>query len=312
MGIRRIGLLGYGTVGQAVHELIQRNLWERAEVVMAGVRNTQRPSALQAPTLTTNLLEVVEAPEVEVVIEVMGGVEPALTLIKRALSLGKPVITANKELVAKHYDELKAFGGELRFEAAVGGGIPIIQVLSTLAQTNRIESIEGIVNGTTNFMLTEMEARQASFDTILAEAQSLGFAEADPTADVDGFDAMYKIAILGSIATGEQVSLDDIQREGIRAVTPESLVAEREQGRRIKLIARWTSDGAISVAPTALPLDHPLASVDGSFNAVRVVGDFVGPLTLIGRGAGGHPTASAVCGDLVQILEAQRRAGEAD
>ncbi len=301
MSLRRIGLLGFGTVGTGVLELVAKNMWDRFEVTTVGVRNTSKPRALDFPTVTSNLQEVVDSDEVDIVVEAMGGLEPALTLIKRALSLEKPVVTANKELIAKHYDELMAFGGDLRFEAAVAGGIPIIQVLKVLAQTNRIESIQGILNGTTNFMLTEMEARGVGFEEMLAEAQALGYAEADPTSDVDGFDAMYKIAILGAIASGEQLDLDLISREGIREVRPGTLADASKFGKRVKLIASWTIEGGARVAPVALPIEHPLARVDGPFNAVVVRGDFVGEVTLIGRGAGGHPTASAICGDLAAL-----------
>lgn len=302
MSVKGIGLLGFGTVGTGVLEIVRQNLWERYDVEVVGVRDTSKPRPLASPTLTTNLLEVVEAPEVDVVVEVMGGVDPALELIKRALSLGKPVVTANKELLAKRYDELMAFGGQLMFEAAVGGGIPVVQTLKTLARSNRIQSIQGIVNGTTNFILTEMLARGVGYEEMLAEAQALGFAEADPTADVDGFDALYKIAILAAIASGEQQNLETASRAGIRSVTLEQLQLADRAGKRVKLIASWSPEDGIAVAPAALPLSHPLARVDGSFNAVTIVGDFVGELTLIGRGAGSHPTASAVAGDLVQLL----------
>ena len=188
------------------------------------------------------------------------------------------------------------------FEAAVGGGIPVVQTLKTLARSNRIQSIQGIVNGTTNFILTEMLARGVGYEEMLAEAQALGYAEADPTADVDGFDALYKIAILAAIASGEQQNLETASRAGIRSVTLEQLQLADRAGKRVKLIASWSPEDGIAVAPAALPLSHPLARVDGSFNAVTIVGDFVGELTLIGRGAGSHPTASAVAGDLVQLL----------
>lgn len=301
MSVKRIGLLGFGTVGTGVLELVSKNMWERFEVTKIGVRDTSKARAVEFFDVTSDLARVIQSDDVDIVVEVMGGIDPALALIKKALTMEKPVVTANKELIAKHYDELMAFGGDLRFEAAVAGGIPIIQVLRTLVQTNRIHSIQGILNGTTNFILTEMEKRGVEFPEILEEAQALGYAEADPTADVDGFDAMYKIAILGAIATGEQLDLDGIFREGIRDVRLGTIQAAAKAGKRIKLIASWTMEAGARVTPVALPIDHPLARVDGTFNAVTIVGDFVGELTLLGRGAGGHPTASAVCGDLANL-----------
>lgn len=301
MSVKRIGLLGFGTVGTGVLELVSKNMWERFEVTKIGVRDTSKARAVEFSDVTSDLARVIQSDDVDIVVEVMGGIDPALALIKKALTMEKPVVTANKELIAKHYDELMAFGGDLRFEAAVAGGIPIIQVLRTLVQTNRIHSIQGILNGTTNFILTEMEKRGVEFPEILEEAQALGYAEADPTADVDGFDAMYKIAILGAIATGEQLDLDGIFREGIRDVRLGTIQAAAKAGKRIKLIASWTMEAGARVTPVALPIDHPLARVDGTFNAVTIVGDFVGELTLLGRGAGGHPTASAVCGDLANL-----------
>lgn len=301
MSVKRIGLLGFGTVGTGVLELVSKNMWERFEVTKIGVRDTSKAREVEFSDVTSDLARVIQSDDVDIVVEVMGGIDPALALIKKALTMEKPVVTANKELIAKHYDELMAFGGDLRFEAAVAGGIPIIQVLRTLVQTNRIHSIQGILNGTTNFILTEMEKRGVEFPEILEEAQTLGYAEADPTADVDGFDAMYKIAILGAIATGEQLDLDGIYREGIRDVRLGTIQAAAKAGKRIKLIASWTMEAGARVTPVALPIDHPLARVDGTFNAVTIVGDFVGELTLLGRGAGGHPTASAVCGDLANL-----------
>ncbi|MBL8060777.1 MAG: homoserine dehydrogenase [Chthonomonas sp.] len=299
MSRSRVGLIGFGTVGAAVYEQIQTNLWERFEVARVAVRDRGKARPAEIEDLLCDAQYLVQADDVDIVVEVIGGIHPAIDLIKLALTQGKRVVTANKELIARHYDELIAFGGDLRFEAAVAGGIPVIQVLRTLAQTNRITSIHGILNGTTNFILTEMETRQSELEPILKEAQAMGYAEADPTADVDGFDAMYKIAILGAIASGEQLDLETIPRSGIREISLTKMREAAEHERRIKLVASWTRESGARVTCQALPLDHPLSQVDGVMNAVTIEGDFMPTLTLIGPGAGGRPTSSAICGDLV-------------
>lgn len=299
MSLSRVGLIGFGTVGAAVYELIQTNLWDSFEVTKVAVGNPYKARSAAIGDLLCDAKELVRSSEVDVVVEVMGGESPALDLIKTALTTGKRVVTANKELIAKHYDALMEFGGDLRFEAAVGAGIPVIQVLKTLAWTNRIQSIQGILNGTTNYILTEMEARQAELAPILSEAQELGFAEADPTSDIGGFDAMYKIAILGAIASGKQLDLAMIHREGIQEMSLQRIQEAAEHGKRIKLVATWTRESGARVMAQALAHDHPLARVDGVLNAVTIEGDFMPSLTLTGTGAGGRATASAICGDLV-------------
>ncbi|MEZ5234671.1 MAG: homoserine dehydrogenase [Acidimicrobiales bacterium] len=257
--------------------------------------------------LTHDTASVVIDPDVDVVVETMGGIEPARSLILEALKAGKPVITANKELLANVGPELyraaEAAGVDLLFEAAVGGGIPIIRPLRESLKGERIKRVMGIVNGTTNYILTRMTESGASYHDALAEAQSLGYAERDPTADVEGFDAGAKAAILASIAFGAAVAAGDVYREGIANVSDTDIAVAQRLGYRIKLlaIADEHDDGAIGVRvhPAMVPLEHPLASVRDSYNAVFVEGEAVGNLMFYGRGAGGNPTASAVLGDTI-------------
>jgi homoserine dehydrogenase len=312
----RIGLLGCGNVGAAFAALVAERADAvealtglRLEVARVAVRSVSRARsvALDPAVLTHDTAAVVTDPAIDVVVEVMGGIEPARTLILEALAAGKPVITANKELLANVGPELyaaaDAAGVDLLFEAAVGGGIPIVRPLRESLRGERIRQVMGIVNGTTNYILTRMTESGASYHDALAEAQSLGYAERDPTADVEGYDAGAKVAILASIAFGAAVAAGDVYHEGISNITAADIDFAGRLGYRIKLlaIAEEYDDGAVGVRvhPAMVPLEHPLASVRDSYNAVFVEGAAVGSLMFYGRGAGGNPTASAVFGDVI-------------
>ncbi len=312
----RIGLLGCGNVGAAFAALvvaradaIEAQTGLRLEVTRVAVRSVSRSRDVSfgPDVLTHDAAALVADPEVDLVVEVMGGIEPARSLILDALKAGKPVITANKELLANFGPELyraaEAAGVDLLFEAAVGGGIPIVRPLRESLRGERIKQVMGIVNGTTNYILTRMTESGASYHDALAEAQSLGYAERDPTADVEGYDAGAKVAILASIAFGAAVAAGDVYHEGISNITATDIDFAGRLGYRIKLlaIAEEYDDGTIGVRvhPAMVPLDHPLAAVRDSYNAVFVEGEAVGNLMFYGRGAGGNPTASAVLGDVI-------------
>jgi len=318
----RVGLLGCGNVGGALATLLASDangIAARTGVLLqltrVAVHNTSkpRPPAVGETILTNDPSAVVEADDVDVVVEVMGGIEPARTLILDALKSGKPVVTANKELLAALGDELfqaaSAAGVDLLFEASVAGAIPLIRPLRESLAGERLTRIMGIVNGTTNFILTQMEAGHG-YGEALAEAQSLGFAERDPTADVEGFDASAKVAIIASVAFGQKVVAGDVAREGISGLTPADFVFARKMGFVIKLLglAERHDDSTVSVRvhPTLVPASHPLASVRDSYNAVFVEGEAIGELMFYGRGAGGAPTASAVLGDLIDAAHGLR------
>jgi homoserine dehydrogenase len=264
--------------------------------------------ALSADVFTTDGASIVDDPDIDVVLELLGGLEPARDLLLRALAGGKPVVTANKELLAEAgkqlFDAADTAGRDLRFEAAVAGGIPLIAPLKESLTGERIARVLGIVNGTTNYVLTQMSDHGSTFDEALADAQRLGYAEADPTADIDGFDAAAKCAILASIAFNTRVVGDDVYREGIAGVTPQDIADATRLGYVVKLLAiAELEDGEVSarVHPAMIPASHPLASVRDSFNAVFVEGAKVGQLMFYGRGAGGDPTATSVVGDLVAV-----------
>ena len=270
---------------------------------------------------TNDATAVVADPDVDVVVEVIGGIEPARELIVEALKAGKPVVTANKELLANFGKELfetaESAGVDLLFEASVAGGIPLIRPLRESLAGDRIHRVMGIVNGTTNYILTRMSEEGASFTDALAEAQALGFAERDPTADVEGFDAAAKAAIIATIAFGARVVAGDVYREGISELTDADIASARELGYVVKLLAVAEEDAhgvAVRVHPTMIPSRHPLASVRESFNAVFIEADAVGELMFYGRGAGGAPTASAVLGDLIDAAKnlVERRPGRDD
>jgi homoserine dehydrogenase len=315
----RVGLLGCGNVGSALVRLIDENaglIEARAGVGIAvtrvAVRDTSRARdvALDAEVFTTDARSVVSADTVDVVVEVMGGVDPARELITEALQSGKPVVTANKELIATHGVELFAVaeraGVDLLFEASVAGGIPLMRPLRESLAGDRIRRVMGIVNGTTNYILTRMAEDGSSFAEALAEAQRLGYAEPDPTADVEGLDAAAKAAIIATIAFGAQITAADVYTEGITGLTDDDIASAKTLGYVVKLLAvaeEIDGDVAVRVHPAMVPVHHPLAAVRDSFNAVFIEGDAVGELMLYGRGAGGLPTASAVLGDLVDAVK---------
>ena len=315
--IVRVGLLGCGNVGAALlrllHDLaddIEMRAGCRVEVTRVAVRDAERTRdvPLPAPAFTTDAAGVVDAADVDVVCELMGGVDPAKDLILRALRSGKPVVTANKELLASHgrelFDAADAQGVDLYFEAAVAGGIPLIRPLKESLAGERVRRMLGIVNGTTNYILTQMSDHGSSFEDALAEAQRLGYAEADPTADVEGHDAAAKCAILASIAFNARVVAADVYREGISGVTPQDIADARRMGYVVKLLAIAELQGEAITArvhPAMIPASHPLASVRDAFNAVFIEGERVGQLMFYGRGAGGDPTAVSVAGDLVTV-----------
>jgi homoserine dehydrogenase len=313
----RVGLLGCGTVGTAVIRLLHQHREDitrrtgcRLEVSKVAVRDPskRRDVPLHPSAFTADPMEVIDDPDVDIVCELMGGSEPAGSLILAAFDRDKPVVTANKELLSTRgrelFDASEAKGLDLYFEAAVGGGIPLVRPLKESLTGERLTRIIGIVNGTTNYVLTRMSEDGMSFDEALSEAQRLGYAEADPTADVDGHDAAAKCAILASIAFNARVVAGDVYREGIATVTTEDIAFARRLGYVVKLLAiAELHDERIAarVHPAMIPSEHPLAAVREAFNGVFVDGPNVGELMFYGRGAGGEPTATAVVGDLVTV-----------
>jgi homoserine dehydrogenase len=312
-----LGILGCGTVGSALLRLLHDNAEDiarrsgrRFEVLWVGVREGDRARdvPVRPEAVVTDLTAVVRDPQVQVVVELIGGLEPARSLLHEAMVSGKHVVTANKELVAAHGEELferaAEAGVDLLLEGAVGGGIPLVRPLRESLAGERVARILGIVNGTTNYVLTRMTEEGSSFPDALARAQELGFAERDPTDDVEGHDAAAKCAILASMAFDTPVVSGDVYREGIARVTPEDVEFARRIGYVIKPLAiAELADGDISarVHPTMLPQGHPLAAVRDAFNAVFVEGERVGELMFYGRGAGGEATAVSVAGDLVAV-----------
>ncbi|MCF8566157.1 homoserine dehydrogenase [Alicyclobacillus tolerans] len=314
----QIGLLGCGTVGGGVVELTRRRA-EKIEAITGRrpvithilVRDLakQRPVALEHEQLTTRVADILEEPNIQVIIETIGGIEPAKSLILSALKAKKHVITANKDLIAVHGAEIletaEQNGVSVFFEAAVGGAIPLIRPLKESLTANAISDLKGIVNGTTNYILSKMTETGADFDDVLKEAQELGYAESDPSSDVDGLDAARKLTILATIGFHAKVRLDEVIVTGIRAVTAADVAYASEIGCVIKLLAAGSErDGVISlnVRPTLVPKAHPLAHVSDAYNALFVRGDAAGDLMFFGRGAGSLPTASAVVGDLIEVL----------
>lgn len=316
----RVGLLGAGSVGSQVARLLIENREELAkrvgaelELVGIAVRNKSAKRDVELPKelLTEDAESVILGSDI--VIELAGGIEPAKSWIAMALNAGADVITANKALIAAHGSELTAlaqqFGAQLYYEAAVGGAIPIIRPLRASLAGDKINRVMGIVNGTTNYILDQMETTGASFEDALAEAQALGYAEADPTADVEGYDAASKAAILAGLAFHSEVPVDRVHREGITSITALQIETARQAGYTVKLLAICeragdTGEGLVArVHPTLIPLDHPLAAVRGAYNAVFVEAESAGRLMFYGAGAGGPETASAVLGDLVSAAK---------
>ncbi|QGG47743.1 homoserine dehydrogenase [Heliorestis convoluta] len=310
-----IALLGLGTVGGGTYRIlenrrkeIEQRLGQPIEVKKVLVRDVNKPRATAVPIelLTDNPAEVMNNEEINIVVELMGGIEPAFTYIKDALEAGKSVVTANKDLMALHGGELLALaesrGVDLEFEASVAGGIPIIRPLKVCLAGNRMEELKGIINGTTNFILTKMTQEGSDFSEVLKEAQELGYAEADPTSDVEGLDAARKLAILASIAFNTRVPLDQVYVEGITKISARDIEYAREMGYTIKLLGiAKEEEGQVEarVHPAMIPSCHPLAAVNDAFNAIFVRGDAVGDAMFYGRGAGDLPTGSAVVGDII-------------
>jgi homoserine dehydrogenase len=320
----KVGLLGLGTVGTGTAEILanpeQRHpLLKELEIYRVGVRSLDKARTVPLPAklLTTDLESIVTDPAVDIVVEVIGGLEPARSLILQAIAHGKHVVTANKAVIARYGDEIFTAatdaGVYVLIEAAVAGGIPVIEPLKQSLCANRLQIVTGIVNGTTNYILTRMQTEGSDFDTVLADAQSLGYAEADPTADVDGFDAADKIAILASLAFGGRIKLSEVHREGIRQITAADIAYADKLGFVIKLLATAQRDAVadesaaqpdrlqVRVHPTLLSKTHPLASINGVYNAVLIEGDPIGQVMFFGPGAGSGPTASAVVSDILNI-----------
>lgn len=314
--VRKVALLGMGTVGGGVYKIIeglkdelQFKIGSDMEIVKVLVRNKAKYADLvPAEKLTDVWSDIIEDDSIEIIVEVMGGIEPAKTYIAEALAKGKHVVTANKDLMAVHghalLDLAKEHQCDLLFEAAVAGGIPIIRPLKQCLSGNHITEVMGIINGTTNFILTKMTEEGMEFQDALQLATDLGYAEADPTADIEGYDAGRKLAILASIAFHTPVTFDDVFTEGISKISAKDIRYAHELGCEIKLlgIAKHTADGIeVKVHPTMIPAKHPLAAVKDSFNAVFVHGDAVDDAMFYGRGAGELPTGSAVVGDLLDV-----------
>jgi homoserine dehydrogenase len=325
LGIK-VGLLGLGTVGTGTAKILQdpqgrHPLIGQIDLARVGVRSLDKPRLVDIPKdrLTTDLESIVSDPTIDIVVELMGGLEPARSLILKAISQGKHVVTANKAVIARYGDEIFTAANEagvyVLLEAAVGGGIPVIQPLKQALGVNRIHGVTGIINGTTNYILTRMMREGGDFAPILADAQRLGYAEADPTADVDGLDAADKIAILASLAFGGRIKLSDVYSEGIRHVTAADIAYAQRLGFVIKLLAIARRDVCpvsneqmeelqLRVHPTLVPETHPLASVNDVYNAILVEGDPIGQVMFFGPGAGEGPTASAVVADIINIAAA--------
>jgi homoserine dehydrogenase len=333
----KVGLLGLGTVGTGTAKILldpaeRHPLVKAVEIYRVGVRSFDKPRDIDIPKnrLTTDLEAIVTDPEVDVVVELIGGLEPARSLILTAIQQGKHVVTANKAVIARYGDEIftaaNQAGVYVLLEAAVGGGIPVIQPLKQALGVNRIHAVTGIVNGTTNYILTRMQEEGGNFEAILADAQKLGYAEADPTADVDGLDAADKIAILASLAFGGRIKLADVFCEGIRHVSASDIAYAERLGFVIKLLAIARRDICpvsnealdqlqLRVHPTLVPKHHPLASVNDVYNAILVEGEPIGQVMFFGPGAGEGPTASAVASDILNIvatLQSQSVAGRSE
>jgi homoserine dehydrogenase len=314
----KIGLIGFGTIGVGVVKILSAN----ADIIQARLGasiqiakiadldiTTDRGVSLESGVLTTDVDDVLNDPEIEIVIELIGGYEPARSFLLKAIQNGKHVVTANKALLAKHGEEIFSAvdqkGLSIGFEAAIGGAIPIIRSLREAFTANKISAVEGIVNGTANYILSKMSDENCDFQTALKEAQEKGFAEADPTFDVEGIDSAHKIAILTRLAYGAPVDVDAITVQGISSITPEDIECAREFGYRIKLLAISKFDGNaldVRVNPAMIPVDHPMANVNGALNAIRICDDMMEENILVGHGAGSLPTGSAVVGDVVEII----------
>ena len=314
--IVKAALLGAGTVGSGVYELVKERQEDfphicgtQIEIAKILVRDASKErEGIPSELLTDNWKEIIADDSISIIIEVMGGIEPAKSYLLEAMKAGKQVVTANKDLIAEHGHELldtaEQYGCDFKFEAAVAGCVPIIQILKQSMSSENITEIMGIVNGTTNYILTRMTQSGLSYDEALKEATDLGYAEADPTADIEGYDAGRKMAIMASIAFNSRVTFDDVYTEGITNITAKDIKYAEAMGCTIKLlgVAKNTESGIeVRVHPMLIPSDHPLATVNDSFNAVFVHGDAVDDAMFYGRGAGEFPTASAVMGDIIDV-----------
>lgn len=322
-GMMKIGVCGVGTVGMATLNILREqadSIASRAgqslSVTHVGARTQYSEHDYGAAQVSHDVMDVARDPEVDILVELIGGTGVAFDLIKLAIAEGKHVVTANKALIAEHGNELIALaesaGVQIRFEASVAGGIPIIKTLREAMAANQVSEVAGIINGTGNFILTEMSTKGREFEDVLAEAQALGYAEADPTFDIDGTDAAHKLVILASLAFGIPLSIDAPFKQGINAITPADLEYAAAMGYRVKHlgIARQQAEGIeMRVHPTLIPESKQLASVDGVLNAVMIAGSAVGELVLIGPGAGGAATASSVCADLIDIARQPSSSG---
>lgn len=312
----KIGLLGSGTVGTGVYKLVEAQREEMPHKIGANLSvkkvlvrdKTKKREGIDQSLLTDRFEDIIEDDDIQIVVEVMGGIEPARTYINAALKAGKHVVTANKDLIAEHGKELldtaSEHGCDLLFEAAVAGGIPILRPLKQCLAGNHLSEVMGIVNGTTNFILSKMTEEGMEFSDALMLATELGYAEADPTADIEGYDAGRKVAIMASIAFNSRVTFSDVYTEGITKITSRDIAYAKEMGCTIKLlgVAKNTPEGIeVRVHPMLIPSSHPLAKVDDSFNAVFVHGDAVDDAMFYGRGAGELPTASAIMGDVIDV-----------
>lgn len=318
----KVGVIGFGTIGAGVVRVLQENAGPIEQrlgfpLVLGGVADlditTDRGVDVPSSLLTTDAERIIDDPDIPLVVELIGGLEPAKSFVLRALGKGKGVVTANKALLAHHWPEICGAsleqGDRLGFEASVGGGIPVIRALREGLAANRIQSIHGIINGTSNYIMTRMSEEGLEFGDVLREAQEKGYAEADPTLDIDGTDAAHKLAILASLAFDTHVPLGKIHTEGISSVALIDIEIARELGYTIKLLAVAKSSGdrvEARVHPTMVPNRHLLATVGDAFNAVYIRGDAVGPTLFYGRGAGSLPTASAVVGDLMTLARRMR------
>lgn len=311
----KIGLLGLGTVGTATANILlspeaRHPLLKAIEIVKVGVKTVDKRRGVEFPegVLTTDLEGIIADPDIDIIVELIGGLEPARSLLLQAIANGKHIVTANKAVISRYGEEIyraaEAAGVYVLIEAAVGGGIPVIRPLQQALSVNRIQNILGIINGTTNFILTKMATEGSDFAEVLTEAQELGYAEADPSADVDGYDAADKITILATLAFGEQVNLEAVSCEGIRQVSTVDIEYAEQLGFKVKLLAiaqREERGLQVRVHPTLVPITHPLASIDGVNNAIFVEGDPIGQVMFYGPGAGGGATASAVVSDIMNI-----------
>ncbi len=312
----QVGLIGFGTVGSGTAQVlfdqaerIEKKMGARIRLkTVADLMTRSLPDHFSDVTLSVDANEIINDPEIDIVVELIGGIEPARTFMLKAIAAGKHVVTANKALVSQHGQEIfqaaSEAGVEVGFEASVGGGIPVIKALKEGLAANRILSIMGIMNGTANYILNQMTDHGVAFDAVLKDAQEKGYAEADPTYDVEGIDTAHKLAIIMSMAYGMDVKLDDIKTEGITKIEPIDIDFAREFGCKIKLLAISRNHGShveAHVHPTMVPDDHMLASINGAYNGIYFTGDMVGNVLLYGRGAGKMPTGSAVVADIIDI-----------